>query len=257
MCEVGLPILPTSFPGNGSCRQLSSMKGCIRKAEITRVTVLQFRWKTAHDCCEGKGNVELNSVSNLSSVPHRHAGFLPNDREGMSAMVLRFPAMGIGINGHAFCCFARKARAWMRFSTTVERFDANLFAHPIVGELSLKRVRRFSLRGPQMSSMVSHRRTRPAISKSEFIMRLPGFWAVLISFAMSGGHFHQKIVGTHGESSPIMTPPAPWPEASTSYIIRPPRNQLLAACWFFCRLSEECSASLNGCKVSTLLFRLR
>ena len=31
------------------------------------------------------------------------------------------------------------------------------------------------------------------------------------------GHFYidQKIVGTHGESLPITTPPVPWPEAST------------------------------------------
>jgi hypothetical protein len=143
------------------------------------------------------------------------AGLLPNDREGMSAIAMRFLAICIGVNGHAFCCFECRAIAWTRWSATVERFEASFVAHPIVGELSLNRVRRFSSRDPQTSSMVSHRRTRPAIFKSEFIMRPSGMVAVLMSLVTSGGHFHRKIVGTQGDSSPITTPPAPWPEAST------------------------------------------
>ena len=144
-----------------------------------------------------------------------HAGLLPKDREGMSAIAMRFPAMCIGVNGQAFCCFARRAIAWTRCSATVEHFEASFIAHPIVGELSLNRVRYFSSRGPQTFSMVSHRRTKRAIFKSEFIMHPSGMVAVLMYLVMSGGHFHRKIVGTQGDSSPITAPPALWPEAST------------------------------------------
>ena len=198
-----------SFLGDGSCCQSSSTKGFIRKAGITLITVLQSRWKTIHDCFEGNGKVELKSVSSSSSDLRCHAGLMPNDCEEMSAIAM------LGVNGQAFCCFARRAIAWTRCSTTVERFEASFVAHPIVGELLLNRVRRFSSRGPQTSSMASHRRTRPAISKSKFVMRPSGLVAVLMSLVTSGGHFHRKIVGTQGDSSPITTPPAPWPEAST------------------------------------------
>ncbi len=208
-------MLPTSFPGNGSCRQSSSTKGFIRKAEITHITVLHFRWKTIHDCCEGNGKVELKSVSSSLSELQCHVGLLPNDCEGMSAIAIRFPVMCIGVKGQAFCCFAHRAIAWTRCSATVERFEASFVAHPIVGELSLNRVRCFSSRGPHTSSMVSHRRTSPAISKSEFVMRPSGLVAVLMSLVTSGGHCHRKIVGTHGNSLRITTPPAPWPKAST------------------------------------------
>ena len=191
-------MLPTSFPGDGSCRQLSSTKGFIRKAEITRITILQSRWKTVQDCCEGKGKAELKSVSNSSSDLQCHAGLLPKDHKGMSAMAIYFPAICIGVKGQAFCCFARSANAWTRCSATVERFEASLVAHPIVGELSLNKVSRFSSRGPQTSSIVSQRRTRPAISKSEFVMRPLGLVDVLMSAVTSGGHCHRKIVGTPG-----------------------------------------------------------
>ena len=84
---------PTSFPGDGSRRQSSSAKGFIRKAEITRITVLQFRRKTVHDCCEGNGKVELKRVSRSSSEAQYHAGLLPNDRDGISAIAIRLPAI--------------------------------------------------------------------------------------------------------------------------------------------------------------------
>jgi hypothetical protein len=213
-----LPISPTCFPAEGSRRQSSSMKGVIRKAEITSITVLQFRWKTVHDCCEGKGKVELESVSGSLLVWQCHAGVFPNDWEGMSAIAMHFPAMWIGVNGHAFCIFAHRANACTRCSDTVERFDASFVTHPIVRELSLSKVSRFSSRGPQTSSMVSHKRTSPAISKSEFVMRPPRFSAIFISAATSSGHFHRKTVGTQGDSSPIIAPPVPWPEASTNPI---------------------------------------
>ncbi len=153
--------------------------------------------------------MELNSVSSSTSELQCHAGLLPNDRKGMPAIAMHFPATCIGVNGQALCCFAHRANAWMRCSATIERFDASFVPHPIVGELSLNMVCRFSSRGPQTSSMVSHRRTRPAISRSEFVMCPPGLFAVVMSLATSSGHCHQKIAGTHGDSSPMTTPPAP------------------------------------------------
>ena len=135
------------------------------------------------------------------------------------------------MNGHAFCCFARRARAWTRCSATMDLFDASLVAHPMVGVLSLNNVSRLFSRGPQTASMASHRRTSPAISKSEFDMRPSGFSNVFMSLATSGGHCQRNTVGVHGDNSPIITPPAPCLEASTKTDeIRPPLNQLTALC---------------------------
>ncbi len=41
------------------------------------------------------------------------------------------------MNGHAFCCFARRERAWIRCSATMDLFGVSLVAHPMVGVLSL------------------------------------------------------------------------------------------------------------------------
>jgi len=153
--------------------------------------------------------MELKSVSRSSSYLQCQLGLLPNDRDGMSAIAMLFPATCIDVNGHAFCCFTRRARAWMRCSATIERLDASFVVQLIDGELSLRKVIRFSSRGPQTSSMVSHRRIIPAISKSEFVMFPPGLFAVFMSLATSSGHCHRKIVGTQGDSSPMTTTPAP------------------------------------------------
>jgi len=153
--------------------------------------------------------MELKSVRRSSSDLQCQLGLLPNDRDGMSAIAMLFPATCIDVNGHAFCCFTRKANAWIRCSATLERFDASFVVQLMDGELSFSNVICFSSKGLQTSSMVSQRRTIPAISKSEFVMFPPGLFSVFMSVVTSSGHCHQKIVGTQGDSSPMTTPPAP------------------------------------------------
>ena len=148
-------------------------------------------------------------MSRLSLDLQCHTGLLPNDREGMSAIAMLFPATCIDVNGQALCCFTRRANAWMRCSATIERLDASFVVQLIDGELSFSNVICISSRGPQTSSMVSQRRIIPAISRSEFVMCPPGLFSVFMSLVTSSVHCHQKIVGMQCNSSPMTTLPAP------------------------------------------------
>ena len=87
-----------------------------------------------------------------------------------------------------------------------------------VGLLSLNSAMRFSVRGPHTCSIMSHNSTRPASSRSEFVIFPFGFASDVILAVMSGGHCSLNTVGRHSDSSPMMTPPTPWLEASTTPI---------------------------------------
>jgi hypothetical protein len=85
-----------------------------------------------------------------------------------------------------------------------------------VGLLSLKMATRFSLSKPHTCSIMSHKMTSPANSRSEFVIFPFGFESEVTSANMSGGHLRQKTVGLHLDNLPIMTPPTPWLDALTT-----------------------------------------
>ncbi len=98
------------------------------------------------------------------------------------------------------------------------------FSHLCIPTKSL-----FSLSGVRTDSMTSHKRSNPAISRSELVMAL--LWKRSL---ISLGHSHLKTVGMHASFSPKITPPTPWDEAShTTYanIVRPPPNKFVASSW--------------------------
>ena len=87
-----------------------------------------------------------------------------------------------------------------------------------VGLLSLNKVMHFSAIGPHMCSIMSHSRTRPASLRSEFVIGPFGLALEITLAVMSGGHCNLNTVGRHSDSSPMMTPPPPWRDASTTPI---------------------------------------
>ena len=78
-----------------------------------------------------------------------------------------------------------------------------------VGLLSLNNAIRFSVRLSHMCSIMSHKRSHPAISRSEFVIRLVLFLSDITDNVMSGGHCRRNTVGRHSESSPMTMPPTP------------------------------------------------
>jgi hypothetical protein len=87
-----------------------------------------------------------------------------------------------------------------------------------VGLLSIKSAMRLSVRGPHACSIMSHSSTRPASSRSEFVIVPFGLASDFTLAVMSGGHCSLNTVGRHYYSSPMMTLPTPWLDASTTPI---------------------------------------
>jgi hypothetical protein len=85
-----------------------------------------------------------------------------------------------------------------------------------VGLLLLKSTNRFSVRGPQTCSIMSHRMTSSASSRSELVIIPPGFASNTTLAVMADGHWRRNTVGGHLDSSPKMIQPMPWLDASTT-----------------------------------------
>ncbi len=111
-------------------------------------------------------------------------------------------------------------RARMRISCSATRLERHAICctQLTVGLLLLNKVIRFSARGPQPCSIMSHSRMRPASSRSEFVIVPFGVASEITLAVMSGVYCNRNTVGGHSDSSPIMTPPTPWLEASTTPI---------------------------------------
>ncbi len=113
-----------------------------------------------------------------------------------------------------------KCRARMRISCSATRLERHAICctQLTVGLLLLNRAMHFSVRGPQMCSIMSHSRTRPASSRSEFVIVPFGVASEITLVVMSGSHYNQNTVCGHSKNLPMMTPPTPWLEASTTPI---------------------------------------
>jgi len=74
----------------------------------------------------------------------------------------------------------------------------------------------FSARGPQTCSIISHSMTRPASSRSELVMVPFGLESEITLAVTSGGHCKRETMGGQSESTPMIMPPTPWLDASTT-----------------------------------------
>lgn len=124
----------------------------------------------------------LKRVSKSSSVLQYHLGSLPKDRDGISVSALSFLAMWRGANGDTWRTFNRRANARMSCPDTNDPHAANLQTQLTVGELSLKRAMCVPGVILHTSSITSHRKRSPAISRSEFV-RCPSFLEFVLSTA--------------------------------------------------------------------------
>ena len=143
-----------------------------------------------------------------------HLGMEPNERDGMSVIALCIPAICRGVNGDAFCNCRRSASARMSCMATTECRDARRSTQWTVGELSLNNATCAPFSDGHTSSITSHSRSSPAISRSEFVIDPAGFASDMISRLMSSGHSSRKTVGGTPFRSPMTMPPTPCFDAS-------------------------------------------
>ena len=92
--------------------------------------------KTVHEFCEGRGNLELNKVSNSSSDLQCHWASLPNEREGISVIAFFLPGMCKVVSGDTCLCLILNANALNSWSATIDPLAAILLTQLTVGELS-------------------------------------------------------------------------------------------------------------------------
>ncbi len=154
-------------------------------------------------------------MSKSASDVHFHAELLPNDCNGTLAILLHFPLICIGVRGHVCMAFRQSTRAWTSCSVTSDRLDASQVNQLTVGEFSPNNVICFSQKLGHTPSMTSHSINNPAIFRLEFVSLPVGLVNTMMSCLMSTGHSHLNTTGVHADSSPNMTAPTPWPDAST------------------------------------------
>ena len=126
------------------------------------------------------------------------------------------PAMWSIVIRQTFCMLSRRARFQISCSATRLEQHAIHCTQLTVGLLLLKIVTHFSASEPQTCSIMSQRMTRPASLMSKFVIVPFGFESDTTLAVMFGGHCSRDTVGGHSKSLPIMTPPTPWLEASTT-----------------------------------------
>ena len=90
----------------------------------------------------------------------------------MSVIEFSSPAIWSGVMGHVPLSLSRSASALMRCADIIDPRVARCRTHPTVGELLLNNATLFSRRVPHTDSMTSHKRSNPAISRSELVIAL-------------------------------------------------------------------------------------
>jgi hypothetical protein len=131
------------FPILGGCGHLSIIIACICKAEITLKAIFVPNRKTVQDCCDGRGRVRLNNVSNLSSLQQCRSGLLPNDLDGMSVIGFFTPGMCTSVSGQVFAMLRHSASALTSCAKMHDFRHAISSTQPILGVLLLNRVTSF------------------------------------------------------------------------------------------------------------------
>ena len=158
----------------------------------------------------------MKKVSKSCSGWKCHLGSLLNKREGRSVIEFWLPSMCSIFIGQTFWRLNLRART--RISCSATRLDRHAMrcTQLTLGLLLLNSAIRFSARGLQTCSIISHKMTSPATFRSEFVIVPQGFESDTTFYAMSGGHCTRNTVGGHSNNSSVMIPPALWLEASTT-----------------------------------------
>ena len=205
---------PSHVPLGGSLLHWSVVVCVVRNTEITLVHIACDGWNTFQEAWWGKGKKVLKRVRRSESVLQNHCGSDPNDWEGMSVIAFWTPAMCNGVSGDAFVSWSHKARTRISCIAMCEFRDAMRCTQCTVGELSLNSATCAPSRDGHTCSIESHKRSRPAISKSKLVIVPVGFARETRASLMSCGHCTRKTVGGTPLVSPIMMPPTPCDDAS-------------------------------------------
>ena len=168
-------MIPVCLPVFGSRCHAASEISFIRKAEIMLVAGPEHKRNVVQEACEGNGKRRLKSVSNSQSDRQYHAGSDPKEREGMSTFIFFVPGMCTGVSGHNLAAIR-------------ECFEASRAAQLTVGKLLLKIATCLLRRSPPTCSMHSHSISRPAISRSKFVILPVGLSNDIMLPFTSGGH---------------------------------------------------------------------
>jgi hypothetical protein len=197
------------LPIFGSCCHSAKVIPFICSAEITRVVTFVLNWKHVQDACSGRRNLSLKRVRKLQFDGQFHSCTLPNDRAGISVRAFSTPGMFTRVSRHDCLMFRRSASARTNCAATLDFLEAILVTQLTVGELSLNKAMCLCAKSSATPSRQSHKKSNPAISRLEFVIRSRGFSNVTKSFVMSAGHCKQNTVGGTGNNSPKITPPTP------------------------------------------------
>ena len=144
-----------------------------------------------------------------------HSVLYPNDREGMSEILLWRPGMWIGVIGHALVSFSLYASTRRSSAAGSDFLAAIRSIHATDGLLSLSSTTCLCFRSCTTCSIISQTKISPAISRSEFVIFPSGLCSVCNCSFISLGHSNLNTVGTQLWLKPKITPPTPSPDAST------------------------------------------
>ena len=137
-----------------------------------------------------------------------------NDRDAMSAMSFRIPAIPIVIAGAALRREILRARKRSSFAAACDLAVRNFVAQATPVELSQCIPATLKMRIGTKASRTSHSSTTPASSKS-FIVYLPvGLSQVTRLSTISCGHAMRHTTWPMSSVTPIQTPPTPVLHAS-------------------------------------------
>ena len=120
-----------------------------------------------------------------------------NERDATSAISFSSPAIETESSGDAFRALCLIARARRSLPATMECFDAKRFAHETVGVLSQYIATCEYCRSVTKYSNTNQCSTKPANSKSEFVISPVGFLSETSRFLISSGKLTLHTTGSN------------------------------------------------------------
>jgi hypothetical protein len=165
-------------------------------SEKTREASLLLNRKTRHESCWSGKDAEKECKKSSSEMWNvfEVAEFRLKVRDAVSAIVFLVPAMETDTRGEASLAWMRRARARVRRPATLDREELSLLVQLTVGVLSHHAVT-WTWQSATTCSRTRKCNSMPAISRSEFVIVLIGFWKEATLAWMSGGHSIRQTIG--------------------------------------------------------------
>ena len=161
-----------------------------------------------------------------------------------------------GVSGDAHFIFNLSTNARSNFPATTEIFDTIWSTQDTVIWLLLNTDTWSPDFTSQTSSITSHSKKSPAISKSEFFNVPVRLDLDVVYLFTHSDHCMRNTVGVHSKFSPNMTPPTPWPDASFTPIF--PGQPLISSLYLVgLRVDSHSSVFISLIAIGSFRFRWR